>query len=77
MIEEMQLRRFSERTIESYVRAVGQLAGWCWKSPDQVSDEELRANFHFRLKSGSGTERQDVALMHRLHGRVRSLEHGA
>lgn len=45
MIEEMQLRRFSERTIESYVRAVGQLAGWCWKSPDQVSDEELRAYF--------------------------------
>ena len=45
MIEEMQLRRFSERTIESYVRAVGQLAGWCWKSPDQVGDEELRGYF--------------------------------
>lgn len=45
MIVEMQLRRFSERTIESYVRAVGQLAGWCWKSPDQVSDEELRDYF--------------------------------
>jgi site-specific recombinase XerD len=45
MIEEMQLRNFSERTIESYVRAVGQLAGWCWKSPDQVSDEELRDYF--------------------------------
>ena len=28
MIEEMQLRRFSERTIESYIRAVGQLAGF-------------------------------------------------
>jgi integrase/recombinase XerD len=45
MIEEMQLRRFSERTIESYVRAVGQLAGWCWKSPELVSDEELREYF--------------------------------
>ena len=33
MIEEMQLRRYSERTQESYVRAVGRLAGWCWKSP--------------------------------------------
>ena len=44
-IEEMQLRRFSERTIESYVRAVGQLAGWCWKSPDEVLDEELRDYF--------------------------------
>jgi len=41
MIEEMQLRRFSERTIESYVRAVGRLAGWCWKSPGEVGDEEL------------------------------------
>lgn len=45
MIEEMQLRRFSERTIASYVRAVGPLVGWCWKSPDQVSDEELRDYF--------------------------------
>ena len=45
MIEDMQLRNFSERTQESYVRAVGQLAGFCWKSPDQVSDEELRTYF--------------------------------
>jgi integrase/recombinase XerD len=45
MIGDMQLRNFSERTIESYVRAVGQLAGFCWKSPEQVSDEELREYF--------------------------------
>ncbi len=45
MIEEMQLRRYSERTQESYVRAVGRLAGWCWKSPGEVGDEELRAYF--------------------------------
>jgi site-specific recombinase XerD len=45
MIEEMQLRRFSERTIESYVRAVGQLAGWSWKRPEEVNDEELRGYF--------------------------------
>lgn len=45
MIEEMQLRRFSERTVESYVRAVGQLAGYCWKGPEQVTDEELREYF--------------------------------
>lgn len=45
MIEEMQLRNFSERTQESYVRAVGQLAGWCWKSPGEVGDEELREYF--------------------------------
>ena len=45
MIEEMQLRRYSERTQESYVRAVGRLAGWCWKSPGEVGDEELRGYF--------------------------------
>jgi integrase/recombinase XerD len=45
MIEEMELRRFSERTIESYVRAVGQLAGWSWKRPEEVNDEELRSYF--------------------------------
>lgn len=45
MIEEMQLRNFSERTQESYARAVGQLAGWCWKSPGEVGDEELRGYF--------------------------------
>ena len=45
MIEEMQLRRLSERTIESYVRAVGRLAGWSWKSPGEVDDEELRGYF--------------------------------
>lgn len=45
MIEEMQLRRFSDRTIESYVRSVGQLAGWCWKAPHEVTDEELRDYF--------------------------------
>ena len=45
MIEDMQLRNFSKRTQESYVRAVGQLAGFCWKSPDLVTDEELRTYF--------------------------------
>ena len=45
MMEDMQLRNFSERTQESYVRAVGQLAGFCWKCPDQINDEELRAYF--------------------------------
>ena len=45
MIEEMQLRRFSERTIESYIRAVGQLAGFCWKSPQEITAEEVREYF--------------------------------
>jgi len=45
MVEEMQLRRFSERTIESYVRAVGQLASFCWKSPEDIVAEEVREYF--------------------------------
>ena len=45
MMEEMQLRNYSTRTQESYVRAVGQLAGYCWKSPDLIDDEELRSYF--------------------------------
>ena len=45
MIEEMQLRRFSERTIESYIRAVGQLVGFCWKSPQEITAEEVREYF--------------------------------
>lgn len=44
-IEEMQLLNYSERTQESYMRAVGQLSAFCWKSPDQVTDEELREYF--------------------------------
>ncbi len=45
MIEEMQLRNFAQSTQEEYVRAVGQLAAWCWKAPGAVSDEELRDYF--------------------------------
>jgi site-specific recombinase XerD len=45
MIEEMQLRRFSGRTIESYIRAVGQLAGFCWKNPEAITAEEVREHF--------------------------------
>jgi len=45
MIEEMQLKCYSERTQESYVAAVGRLAAWGWKSPAEVGDEELRDYF--------------------------------
>ena len=39
MIEDMQLRGFSERTQEAYVRAVRQLAAHYHKSPDQISED--------------------------------------
>lgn len=45
MIEDLQLRGLSERTQESYVQAVRQLAAHYHKSPDQISEEELRQYF--------------------------------
>jgi integrase/recombinase XerD len=45
MIECLQLRGFSERTQEAYVRAVRQLAQHYEKSPDLVTEEELRQYF--------------------------------
>lgn len=45
MIECLQLRGFSERTQEAYVRAVRQLAEHYKKSPDLVTEDELRQYF--------------------------------
>jgi site-specific recombinase XerD len=45
MIEDLQLRGLSERTQEMYVRAVRQLADHCHKSPDRITEEELRDYF--------------------------------
>ncbi len=45
MIEDMQLRGLAERTQEVYVAAVRQLAEHYGKSPDQISDQELRQHF--------------------------------
>ena len=49
LMEYLQLHRLSSRTHEMYVLAVKQLAGYCRKSPDQISDEELRAFFLYLL----------------------------
>jgi integrase/recombinase XerD len=45
MLEDMQLRGLSARTQEAYARAVRQLAQYYHRSPDQLSDEELRQYF--------------------------------
>ena len=42
MIECLQLMGLSERTQESYVQAVSQLAEHYRKSPDSITEEELR-----------------------------------
>lgn len=47
MIEDLQLRGLAVRTQESYVQAVRQLAAHYHKSPDQISEEELRQYFLF------------------------------
>jgi len=48
MIQDMQLRGFSPRTQDSYARAVRKLAEHYHKSPDLVTDEELRQYFLHR-----------------------------
>lgn len=45
MIECLQLRGLSERTQQSYVRAVRQLSEHYHKSPDLITEEELRQYF--------------------------------
>lgn len=45
MIEDMQLRGLSERTQAVYVAAVRQLAEYYHKSPERISEEELRQYF--------------------------------
>jgi site-specific recombinase XerD len=45
MLEDLQLRGFSPRTQECYVAAVRQLAAHYHRSPDQLTEEDLRQYF--------------------------------
>lgn len=45
MIEDMQLRGLAERTQETYIRVIRQLAEHYGKPPDQLSEAELRQYF--------------------------------
>jgi len=49
MIEAMQLRGFSARTQESYLAAVQQLALYYHKSPDIITEDELRQYFLYLI----------------------------
>jgi integrase/recombinase XerD len=42
MIEDLQLRGLATRTQEAYVAALEQLSKYYQKSPDEISEEELR-----------------------------------
>lgn len=56
--QDLQLAGLSERTQEAYIGAVAKLARHCRRSPDQVSDEDLREFFldlrNVRKASASG-----------------------
>jgi integrase/recombinase XerD len=43
LIEDMQLRNYSPRTVEAYVAAVAKVAKHFMRAPDQLTSEELRA----------------------------------
>ena len=45
MIEDMQLRGLAPLTQRAYLQAIQQFALYYGKSPDQISDEELRQYF--------------------------------
>jgi len=53
MNEDLQLHGFAEKTQEAYLRAVRQLATYCRKPPDQITEDELRGYFLY-LKNEKG-----------------------
>jgi len=61
MNEDMQLHGFAERTQDSYLRAVRQLAAYFNKPPDQISEEELRQYFLY-LKNVKNASRSTITL---------------
>ena len=47
--EDLQLKGLSQKTIVMYTRAVKQLTNHYHKSPEKISDEELRQYFLYNL----------------------------
>jgi len=62
MIEEMKLRNFSPRTQESYVGAMIGLAKHYRRSPDQLTQEEIRAYLLHLEKRGLSPSSRNVAI---------------
>ncbi|MCG8607600.1 phage integrase N-terminal SAM-like domain-containing protein [bacterium] len=61
MLEDMQLKGFSERTQQCYLRAVRKLAQHYNKPPDQISEEELR-NYFLHIKNVKKWKRATVTI---------------
>lgn len=49
MIEQMQLRGFSSRTIDVYISCILQLSKFYNKSPDLLTDEEIRGYYRYQI----------------------------
>lgn len=63
MMEDMDLKGFSVKTQMSYVRSVSALAKFYGRSPDTLSDEELRAYFvHLKCKRKLARQTVTIAL---------------
>jgi site-specific recombinase XerD len=61
MIDDMRLRGFAKGTREAYLRAVRQLAEHYGRSPDQISERELRAYFLY-LKDVRKLSRNSITI---------------
>jgi site-specific recombinase XerD len=61
MNQDMQLRNFSERTRQSYIGAVKGLARFYMRSPDQLSEEEVR-DFFLHLINERKSARSTVTI---------------
>jgi site-specific recombinase XerD len=61
MIEDMQLRSLSASTQEGYLNAVRQLAGHYHRSPDKLSEEDLRKYFLY-LANGKKVSRSTATI---------------
>jgi integrase/recombinase XerD len=62
MIEEMKLRNFSPRTEQSYVAAMVGLVRYYRRSPDQLTQEEIRAYLLDLQKRGLSPSSRNVAI---------------
>ena len=57
LIEDLQVRNYSPRTVEAYVAAVAKLAKHTMRSPDQLTKEDLRAfQVHLLAKKTSWSQ---------------------
>ena len=62
MIEEIRLRNFSPRTEQSYVSAMVGLAKYYRQSPDQLSQEQIRAYLLHLKERGLSPSSRNVAI---------------